>query len=149
MHAPRATLRPAKQPDLPTLERLLTRAHLSTRGVAEVLANFVVAEQAGRLIGSVGFESYEPDALLRSAAVDPEFRGTGIGRALVDDLLERVRRRGTRDVYLLTTTAEQWFPRFGFERTTRDAVPAAVQASVEFREICSTSAVVMVKRLSG
>ena len=37
---------------------------------------------------------------------------------------------------LLTTTAERFFPGFGFERVERVDVPASVQASVEFRSAC-------------
>ena len=48
----------------------------------------------------------------------------------------------------LTTTAERFFPRFGFERITRDDVPASVQASIEFREACPASATVMRRWLS-
>ena len=50
-------------------------------------------------------------------------------------------------LYLLTTTAEQFFPKFGFERIARADVPATVQASVEFTSACPTSATVMRKTL--
>jgi amino-acid N-acetyltransferase len=43
-------------------------------------------------------------------------------------------------VFLLTTTAEQFFPKFGFERISRADVPASVQASVEFQSACPASA---------
>ena len=51
-------------------------------------------------------------------------------------------------VYLLTTTADGFFPRFGFSRITRDDVPDSVKGSVEFRSACPASAVVMRKVLS-
>jgi amino-acid N-acetyltransferase len=51
-------------------------------------------------------------------------------------------------VYLLTTTAESYFPKFGFVQTTREVVPTAVQQSVEFRSACPASAVVMRKTLN-
>ena len=50
-------------------------------------------------------------------------------------------------LYLLTTTAEGYFPKFGFERITRAEVPPSVQASVEFATACPASAIVMRKRL--
>ena len=52
-------------------------------------------------------------------------------------------------VYLLTTTAERFFPRFGFEQITRADVPATVQESVEFKSACPASAIVMRKHLRG
>jgi amino-acid N-acetyltransferase len=47
----------------------------------------------------------------------------------------------------LTTTAERYFPKFGFERIERNDVPASVQASVEFTSACPSSAIVMRKPL--
>ena len=63
--------------------------------------------------------------------------------------LSHARERGLGAVYLLTTTAEGYFPRFGFARITREEVPDPVQASVEFREACPASAVVMRKLASA
>jgi amino-acid N-acetyltransferase len=54
---------------------------------------------------------------------------------------------GAVTVFLLTTTAERFFPRFGFEPIARDEVPASVLASVEFQSACPESAIVMRKRL--
>jgi amino-acid N-acetyltransferase len=86
---------------------------------------------------------YGAAALLRSAVVADQARGRGVGAALLDRLLEHARARGVRQVYLLTTTAEDWFPRFGFTRIARQAVPAALHASAEFRGACPDSATVM------
>src|SRR2546426_9100157 len=54
-----------------------------------------------------------------------------------------------KSVYLLTETAGGFFPRFGFRAIPRDAVDPAVQRSVEFTSACPTSALVMVKQVSG
>jgi amino-acid N-acetyltransferase len=62
--------------------------------------------------------------------------------------LEQADAAGIEEVYLLTTTAEKYFPRFGFNRTARSAVPEAVKASAEFQGACPDTAVVM-KRLVG
>jgi N-acetylglutamate synthase-like GNAT family acetyltransferase len=80
---------------------------------------------------------------LRGAAVDPEVRGSGLGHALVRALLVHATARGVRELYLLTTTAEEFFPRFGFERIAREEVPEPVRESVQFRESCPASATVM------
>jgi amino-acid N-acetyltransferase len=50
-------------------------------------------------------------------------------------------------VFLLTTTAEAFFPKFGFEQIQRIDVPISLQASVEFQSACPASAIVMRKRL--
>ena len=75
--------------------------------------------------------------------VRPGDQGTGIGAALVRAVLDRARNDEVWEVYLLTTTAERWFPRFGFTPVARTEVPEAVRASVEFREACPASATVM------
>ena len=57
------------------------------------------------------------------------------------------RDRGVDTVFLLTTTAERFFPKFGFEPVTRADVPASLKESVEFRSACPQTAVVMRKQL--
>ena len=141
------TLRSAGPDDLSAVVALLRKADLPLQGVtAEALENFVLAEHDGTPIGVVGLEIYRESALLRSAAVEESWRGSGVGRALVDRALALTQERGIQDVFLLTTTAEDYFPRFGFACIARDAVPEAVQASAEFQGACPASAVVMCKR---
>jgi amino-acid N-acetyltransferase len=143
-----ARVRPAAAGDRPAVIALLEAASLPTAGVPPTLERFLVAEEHGQVVGVVGLELYEDGALLRSAAVQPGGRGAGIGAALVRRVLDTAREGGITDVYLLTTTAERWFPRFGFERIARAEVPAGVGSSVEFREACPASAAVMRVRLS-
>ena len=142
------SLRPAAATDLDAIHALLRESELPIDGVAEALSDFVVAESDGRLVGVIGLEVCCDDALLRSAAVAREWRGRGLGRALVSRIIADAEARGTRALYLLTTTAEHYFPSFGFERTTRDRVPDAVRATGEFRSVCCASAIVMWKELA-
>jgi amino-acid N-acetyltransferase len=101
------------------------------------------------VVGTVGLEPYGGCALLRSAVVDREDRGSGIGEALVRRILDHARDQGIAEVFLLTTTAERYFPRFGFAPIARDDVPGEIRRSVEFREACPASAVVMRAVLSS
>lgn len=142
------TIRPATGVDLSPVLALLDAAKLPLAGVPPALTDFLVAEDRGRVVGTIGLELYGSAALLRSAVVHPDARGTGIGVALVDTVLGLAQARRVHAVYLLTTTADRYFPRFGFERITRDDVPEAVKLSVEFREACPASAVVMRKVLT-
>jgi amino-acid N-acetyltransferase len=142
-----AVLRAASAADYDEVVRLLQAADLPTAGLRRSLPDFLVAEDGGRVVGAIGLEVYGDAALLRSAVVDTSRRGTGLGRDLVSGLLERASRQGVREVYLLTTTAERYFPRFGFTRVTRDAVAPAVRVSEEFQGACPDSAVAMRKIL--
>jgi amino-acid N-acetyltransferase len=140
-------LRTARESDLPAVLGLLGRAQLPTAGVADAPSHFVMAESGGELVGVVGLEMYGQSALLRSAAVEESWRGSGVGRVLVERALDLARERGIEDVFLLTTTAEHYFPRFGFSCVSRDSVASGVKASVEFQEACPASATVMRKHL--
>jgi len=140
-------IRRAKSSDLSAVESLLTASDLPTDGVRDNFSGFVVADDDGAIAGAIGLEKYGSVALLRSAVVAPDHRGTGVGRKLVEQLLERAEEAGVDELYLLTTTAEKYFPRFGFIRTTRATVPDAVKASAEFRGACPDTAVVMTRPL--
>lgn len=142
------TLRPARPEDLPDVERLLEASGLPTAGVADALCSFIVAESAGGIVGVVGLELCGQHGLLRSTAVDPAYRDRGLGRALVERIIAEAESRNVRALYLLTTTAERYFPSFGFATTTRDAVPPPVRATAEFEGACPASATVMCLTLS-
>ena len=142
-------LRPGSLSDRARVEGLLTELALPVDGVSEWLDRFWIAEHEGDVVGVAGLEMYGPAALLRSVAVAPSWRSSGLGRALVERALDTARREGVRDIYLLTTTAEHYFPRLGFGAITRDEVPAGVQDSVEFRGACPDSAVVMRRSLDS
>lgn len=141
-------LRSARPGDLPEVLSLLERSGLPTAGVTDNFAHFILAENQGRLVGAVGLELYGGSALLRSAAVEESWRSSGVGRVLVERALDVARERGIEDVYLLTTTAEHYFPKFGFTCVSRDAVAEGVRSSVEFQSACPASATVM-RRVVG
>ena len=139
-----AIIRPATERDLASVEQLLVSSDLPTVGVAAAIPNFLVAEHDGALVGVVGIEDCSREyALLRSTAVAPEWRSRGLGRQLVERAIAGAEARGTKALYLLTTTADRYFPSFGFEPTTRDAVPLEVKATAEFQSACPASATVM------
>ena len=81
--------------------------------------------------------------LLRSVAVKPGERGRGTGAILVDRCLASARQRSLTSLTLLTTTAEPYFRRFGFERVDRERVPAPLKESEEFQGACPATATAM------
>ena len=142
-------LRAAAPADLGAVETLLTASDLPLDGVRDALPTFVVAESGTDLVGVAGLEVCCENALLRSVAVRPEWRSHGIGRALVTRVISDAESRGIRALYLLTTTADRYFPSFGFRTITRDEVPADVRETAEFREACPASATVMCRGCAG
>jgi amino-acid N-acetyltransferase len=139
----------ATHEDFPGVLDLLHRSGLPADGLSEHTPAVLVAYADGRLVGSAALERYGDDALLRSVAVDPIIRGSGVGKRLTEAVLAVAREWGVRDVFLLTTTAEDFFPRFGFARIDRAAVPEPVRQSVEFATACPASAVVFRKHITA
>ena len=140
-------IRTATVTDVADVLHLLEGNGLPVMGVSDHVDTLLVAHDEGRVIGSAGLELYGDSALLRSVVVDRLARGSGVGQRLTVAALDLARQHGIGDVFLLTTTAEKFFPRFGFERTNREEVPDAVRNSVEFTSACPASAVVMRKHL--
>lgn len=142
-------IRPATPSDAPRVRALLSAAELPLAGLPDDLGDFLVAERGDAVVAAIGLERYGRAALLRSAVVDPAHRGSGLGESLVQELIARATASGVEELVLLTTTAERWFPRFGFSVITRAEVPEALQASEELRGACPATAVVLRRRLGS
>ena len=128
--------------DVPAALKLLEENGLPVEGVTSDLL-LMVARRDGRVIGLAGLEIYSDGALLRSVAVDRAFRGSGLGQRLTEAALSAAAAARAEPVFLLTTTADGFFRRFGFERIDRHDVPDSVRQSVEFVSACPASAVTM------
>lgn len=147
-------VRSATGADLAHVEHLLRESGLPTEGVAELITthptDFLVGEVTApdglpQVVAVAGLEVHEPFALLRSTAVDPTWRDQGLGARLTRELIRLAESRSIEALYLLTTTAEEYFPRFGFVRVLRDEVPPAIAATSEFHTACPQSAAVMMR----
>lgn len=138
----------ARPHDLDGAVALLVRSGLAEHGVARGWGHFfVVREDDGRVVGVAGLEVHGEDGLLRSLAVEPAYRGQGLGAALVEAVVERARLLELRSLWLLTTTARDYLLRLGFAVAQRAQAPAAVGDSWEFRTGCPQTAVVMTRRV--
>lgn len=140
-------LRQASLRDLAAVEDLLAKTNLPLGGVSESIDSFVVAENDGCVVGTAGVERHGPYGLLRSVGVDPSSQRQGVGRALIERLISDSERSGIAELYLLTTTAEKYFPAFGFTKIDRGAAPAEIQSTSEFKDLCPSSATVMRRSL--
>jgi N-acetylglutamate synthase-like GNAT family acetyltransferase len=137
----------ASEADGPSILQLLRDSGLPIDGLVDHLNTALVARDGISVVGCAAVEIYPDGALLRSVAVTPPMRGHGVGERLTEAAVTLARSLGAPAVYLLTTTAEAYFPRFGFVQTTRELVPTGVQQSIEFRSACPASAIVMRKPL--
>jgi amino-acid N-acetyltransferase len=134
--------------DLPHVRGLLAQHHLPLDGIDDHVRTMLVARDGSRVVGTAALELYPDGALLRSVAVDRTEQGRHLGHQLTEAALRLAEEHGAKAVFLLTTTAERFFPRFGFEQIAREEVPVCVRVSVEFTSACPQSAIVMRKRLT-
>jgi len=141
------TILPAQSGDTEAIRNLLGNADLPSEDFAQHLPHFWTARQNGTLAGAVGLEIYGETGLLRSLVVDTTYRGQGLGIKLCEQIFAYAQENSVKELYLLTTTAADFFPKLGFHIIDRDRVPQAIQATEEFASICPATAVCMVKTL--
>lgn len=138
--------RPAAPRDHEAIVALLAAAGLPASDLApEKLKHYLVCAPSGdgQLAACVGLEVYGDVGLLRSFVVSPARQACGLGSRGLERMHEHARSHGIRRLYLLTTTASDYFARHGYQRIERGAVPAGIQRSTEFTSLCPASAVAM------
>ncbi|HEY1348187.1 MAG TPA: GNAT family N-acetyltransferase [Ktedonobacteraceae bacterium] len=92
---------------------------------------------------------YEGVAILHSVAIDPVYRSRGLGQQLVETQLNKAQKLGFLEVYLLTETAHDYFPRFGFRPIERSAVAPFIHAPIEWTSAGPESAQAMVVHITA
>ena len=137
------SVRPATAGDHDAVSRLLTVNDLPLAGLDRTLDGFAVAEVRGMIVGACGVERAGDYGLLRSAVVADAWRGLGMGKALVEEVIASAKRRNLRGLYLLTTTAAEWFPAFGFVPAARADAPEAIRQTKEFTDACPATAAML------
>jgi amino-acid N-acetyltransferase len=151
MNCDNITITDASSDDLRDILDLLSQVQLPHDGVAESVGAFLVArDESSRLIATIGIERHGNTALLRSAAVAPEYQRCGVGSRLTEQLLERARNDGVEKVVLLTATASEFFARrFGFCETSRNTYDKELAESLEWNLPRCSSAICMSLDLKG
>lgn len=135
--------------DLDGVRDLLQAAGLPSEDVGpNPAARFYLIRMDGEAIAVAGIECHGSDALLRSLAVKPEYRGQGLGDRLVRHIRQLALAQGASTLYLLTTSAADYFRRLGFHAVARDATPASIRRTRQFADLCPAEAVVLRLRLT-
>jgi N-acetylglutamate synthase-like GNAT family acetyltransferase len=134
--------------DAAAVTALLDACGLPSEDVAPLLPGFIVARDGERIAGTIGLEAFGRIGLLRSLAVSPDQRGRGLGRELTRRLVEQARSSGIEHLYLLTTTAADFFAALGFTVVERASAPPLIASSLQFRSLCPASAVFMTRSLT-
>ena len=130
--------------------KLLSQAKLPTQDLTlEKLKYFLVARaKDGSVVGVIGVELYQEVGLLRSLVVHPSHQGKGLGKRLTRELESFAQQKSIKTLFLLTTTAAEFFPKLGYQVIQRDRAPASIANTEEFKNICPVSAVCLFKNLA-
>jgi amino-acid N-acetyltransferase len=134
--------------DLAAIKRLLVGSLLPSQDVGGAHQRFIVATENGRLLGCAGLQVAGQDGLVRSMAVHWTRRNAGLGSRLHERLLFEATLAGVRTLYVVTTTAEDFFAGHGFKKVAANAVPPELQASEEFTAFVPGGSSVMSRPVS-
>lgn len=118
------TIRPVQTSDLSAIAtfiepfvasgKLLPR---TTQELQDLVEHGFIAESSGKIVGFAALEIYSPKmSEIRSLAVAAEFRGTGVGRRLVQQCVERALEKQVLEVMAITSN-DEFFKRCGFDFT--------------------------------
>lgn len=140
-------IRTARDSERDVVIALLRENALPTDDFTTSVIELLVDEQDGHVAGAIGLERFGEYALLRSLVVSSALRGTGRGVRLVAALEQYAARFGVTTLVLLTETASDFFQARGYAVTPRDTVPAVIRECAEFRSLCPSTAVCLVKWL--
>lgn len=139
----------AKRDELPLLKKILSACRLPAQDLTEGhLEHFFLLRNRSEALGSVGLEIHGDCGLLRSLAVDEAHRGGGLGERLVRRIESHAGEQGIGEIYLLTTTAEDFFRGLGYAEVTRGEVPDPILQCKQFSGICPATAPALKKSIT-
>lgn len=141
------TIVPASQNSFSAAIELLKKNNLPTEDIDTGTQLFVV-EEDDKVLATVAVEYDFNNALLRSLSVSAEKRKTGIGAELVSFIEDYVQKQGVRNIFLLTTTAADFFLKRGYGIIDRNNVPEFIKNTKEYSVICASSSTLMKKKLA-
>jgi amino-acid N-acetyltransferase len=136
------------RPPRSTVLALLQAHGLPASDITEThLEHFFFIGSDSSPMGLVGLELCGTDALMRSLVVAENARNKGLGSTLVEHAEQYAASKGAQSIYLLTTTAETYFKRRGYERIDRSKAPPSIGRTHEFAGLCPASSAFMSKRI--
>ena len=140
-------MRKAGTNDFNSIYEMLKSENLPTEDIQPGLAHFFVIELEKKILAVIGLEIYGDEALLRSMAVDREYRNQSLATLLVQELIRYAGDNGVKSVYLITNTAEGYFARKGFSAIPRSETPLSITVTPEFTGLCPSTATVMRRKI--
>lgn len=92
----------------------------------ETLREFILAEDEGRVVGVGALHLiWDELAEVRTMAIAPEYKGKGVGRKIVETLIEEGRGLGVSQIFALTYQPG-FFGKLGFSEIPKENLPHKV-----------------------
>ena len=133
--------------DWPQITELLDAENLPFEDIETAPVQFFGIKNSSELLATGALEVYGNKAILRSVAVKKEFQGKGLGKQITRFLEKKAREQGIDQLFLLTTTAPDYFRKLNYQPFERKACPFEIQQSAEFKNLCPSTAVCLSKDL--
>jgi amino-acid N-acetyltransferase len=126
-------IRKAELRDVPALYKLINGYAVEQILLPRPLTNlyedvweFTVAEEDGKLLGCGALKFYNQElAEIRSLCVDAEIKARGVGRKLIETLMDEAERYGLKTIFALTVVSA-FFEKLGFQKRPRESFPIKV-----------------------
>jgi amino-acid N-acetyltransferase len=138
----------ATEKDLDAIKKLLDDNNLPTTDIHQDNIQLFIGLIDDKIMSVIGLEKYKNVGLLRSLAVTDLFKNQQVGSRLIRHIVDLCASEHIDKIYLLTTTAEKYFVKFGFTKIERMEAPDILKQTREFKDICPVSAVLMYKSLN-
>ncbi|WP_313814803.1 GNAT family N-acetyltransferase [Glutamicibacter sp.] len=120
-------------PDLNEIAQFLQDSDLTVSGLDSPGTHLWTVREAGtkRVIALTGFElsSDGSNALIRSVAVDPRYRGNGYGLYLAQYALNSARESGASRAWLFSRRSGGFWQKLGFTSATVQELASALEST--------------------
>jgi len=134
----------ANAEEVKAITHFLVQNNLPASDIHESAIDFIVAKNNNKIIGCIGLESKGNHGLLRSFAVESEFRNRSIGIELYHRILKQALLFNIKTMHLLSDTASEYFSKVGFVVAERKNAPYEIAETIEFSSLCPVSSKYMV-----
>lgn len=135
------------QLEINEVKELLLSSNLPTSDLNNAPIHFFGMKKNNKLIVTGALEVYGNNAVLRSVAVSNNFQNNGYGKQIVRYLEEVALEMKISHLFLLTTSAENFFKKLKYLPIQRHSCPPKILSSSQFTDICPQSSVCLFKNL--
>lgn len=141
-------IKQATEREFDAIKKLLDDNNLPTTDIYQDNIQLFIGLIDDKIMSVIGLEKYKNVGLLRSLAVTDLFKNQQVGSRLIRHIVDLCASEHIDKIYLLTTTADKYFVKFGFTKIERMEAPDILKQTREFKDICPVSAVLMYKSLN-